>query len=50
MFTEYAAAVEGTKQLLAGIANERVLPAAISGPPKGPAAFRVSATRQGVTG
>src|ERR1700748_27844 len=37
-------------QELAGTAELRVSLAAISGPPKGPLALRVSATRHGVTG
>src|SRR5271157_3781195 len=49
-FTEYAAAVEGTVQALAGMANERTVPAPSSGPPNGPSGLRVSATRHGVTG
>src|SRR5271163_2496991 len=35
---------------LCGISNSRLVFAAISGPPKGPAGLRVSAIRQGVTG
>src|SRR5450432_3829992 len=49
-FNEYARAVTGTPQLLEGMTKSRLLPPAIAGPPKGPAALRVSATRQGVTG
>ena len=48
-FTEYAAAVEGMLQALAGIANERVSRGPIFGPPKEPASLRVSATLHGVT-
>ena len=47
---EYAWAVTGMLQALRGMVNERTEAAAIVGPPKGPAALRVSATRQGVTG
>ena len=36
--------------MLRGIATARVPPAVKAGPPKGPAARRVSITRQGVTG
>src|ERR1700722_14008043 len=38
------------EQALFGISNSRVVPPANSGPPKGPAGFRVSATRHGVIG
>src|SRR5258708_37733667 len=37
-------------QVLRGIATSRVPPAVKAGPPNGPAAKRVSITRQGVTG
>ena len=48
-FREYACAELGMLQRLCGIANVRVAPPAMVGPPKGPAALRVSATRHGVT-
>jgi len=51
MFSEYACAVFGIPQALLGMAN--ALAAALpcrKGPPNGPAALRVSAMRQGVTG
>ena len=48
MFNEYASAVEGMLHPLDGIGNVRVPPAPMAGPPKVPAALRVSATRQGV--
>src|SRR5271170_2496106 len=37
-------------QALLGMSNSRLEPAPNSGPPKGPVALRVSATRHGVTG
>src|SRR5208283_5518899 len=49
-FSEYAAAVAGMPHPPAGIGNDRAVPAPISGPPNGPSAPRVSATRHGVTG
>src|SRR5215813_8679837 len=48
--SEYARAVAGIAQLLAGMGKSRVELASITGPPNGPGASRVSATRQGVTG
>jgi hypothetical protein len=51
MFSAYACAVVGIPQALLGMAN--ALAAALpwrKGPPNGPAALRVSAIRQGVTG
>src|SRR5262249_41879363 len=48
--SEYARAVAGIAQLLAGMGTSRVELASITGPPTGPGASRVSATRQGVTG
>src|SRR5579859_2127105 len=47
---EYACAVTGTPQELARIGNERALCAGRLGPPSGPGALRVSATRHGVSG
>src|ERR1700690_1853949 len=49
-FSEYASAVAGIPQALAGIGNVREVDAPISGPPNGLFAFRVSAIRHGVTG
>jgi hypothetical protein len=48
--SEKAAAVDGMLQALFGIKKLRVLLAVSSGPPNGPFAFLVSATRHGVTG
>jgi hypothetical protein len=55
IFNEYAWAVEGTLQPLAGIGKLRVAPAAMDGGPKAPLSplpptTRVSAIRQGVSG
>src|SRR5580765_1046977 len=47
---EYAKALAGIPQELAGTTKSRLDPAAKAGPPKGPAELRVSAMRQGVTG
>ena len=49
-FSEYAPALDGMPQALFGTTKLRDVAAATDGPPKEPAAFRVSATRQGVTG
>src|SRR5579863_6683029 len=49
-FKEYACALAGTPHELAWIGNDRVLCAARLGPPNGPAALRVSATRHGLSG
>src|ERR1035441_6259705 len=49
-FSEYAAAVEGMLQALSGMAKSREVWPCRAGPPNGPGARRVSATRQGVTG
>src|SRR6202521_1038532 len=49
-FKEYACAAAGTPHELARIGNARVLWAVRLGPPNGPAALRVSATRHGVSG
>src|ERR1700674_2598991 len=49
-FKEYACALTGSPHELAKIRNDRVLCAARLGPPKGPVALRVSATRHGVSG
>lgn len=48
--SEYATAVDGTLQPLAGMAKPRVVFPLKIGPPNGPFALRVSAIRQGVTG
>src|SRR5438270_3688047 len=48
-FRANAAAFAGIPQGLAGIGKARLVPPAMVGPPKVPAAFRVSTTRQGVT-
>src|SRR5262245_15159717 len=48
--SEYAPAVDGIPQLLAGIVKFLAESAAMTGPPNGPGALRVSATRQGATG
>jgi hypothetical protein len=48
-FRANAAAFAGIPQGLAGIGKARLVPPAMFGPPKVPAAFRVSTTRQGVT-
>ena len=45
-FSEYAAAVAGIPHPLEGIGNERVSASPILGPPRGPAAPCVSATRR----
>src|SRR5476651_1399242 len=50
MFTEYAWAVAGIPQGLESTGKFRATPGPRVGPPKGPVALRVSATRQGVTG
>src|SRR6185295_2274925 len=47
-FSEYACAVTGAPHPLDGTVKDRVCAAAMEGPPNGPAAFRVSATRHGV--
>src|SRR5438045_2033465 len=49
-FKEYARALAGIPQALAGIAKSRKVPPAKMGPPRGPLGSRVSATRHGVTG
>src|ERR1700694_5727886 len=48
--TEYACAVAGMPQAPSGTVNPRADPAVKNGAPNGPAGFRVSTTRQGVTG
>src|ERR1019366_10472374 len=50
MLKEYAWAVAGIPQGLAGTGMSRATAGASDGPPNGPAALRVSAMRQGVTG
>src|ERR1035438_9776961 len=47
---EYASAVEGMPQALVRMLKSRLDPPVMLGPPNGPAAVRVSATRQAVTG
>jgi hypothetical protein len=49
MFSEYATAFAGTPQALEGIGIERVAPAGMNGPPRGPFGLRVSMTRHGAT-
>src|ERR1700674_3936022 len=49
-FSEYACALAGSPHGLARIGNERVPCPVRLGPPNGPAALRVSATRHGVSG
>src|SRR3954452_9695492 len=49
-FKEYACASAGIPHALCGMAKSRVVCPPSTGAPKGPAASRVSATRQGVTG
>src|SRR5206468_2905075 len=49
-FSEYALASAGMPQTLSGIVKSRLLPPLMAGPPNAPAALRVSAMRQGVTG
>jgi hypothetical protein len=49
-FSEYATAVDGMPQALLGIAKSRAVCLGSPGPPKGPVALRVSATRHGVIG
>src|ERR1039457_3700685 len=46
---EYARALAGMPQPLAGMLKSRVVAAAKLGPPKGPVALRVSAIRHSVT-
>src|SRR5215469_10988467 len=48
--SEYAVAVFGMPQPLPGIGTFLWLPPKTNGPPNVPVAFRVSITRQGVTG
>ena len=50
MLKAYAWALAGIPQLLEGTGKVRGTPPASDGAPKVPAGFRVSATRQGVTG
>lgn len=50
MLTEYAVAFAGILHGEEGTGNVRVVAACIVGPPSGPAASRVSTTRQGGTG
>src|SRR5580698_4786976 len=49
-FSEYACAVEGMPQLLDCTGKARLVPALNVGPPRGPVALRVSATRHWVSG
>src|SRR5579864_105321 len=49
-FSEYATAVDGMPQTLAGMAKSREVCLGSPGPPKGPVTLRVSAMRHGVIG